>query len=45
MAGAPGQSEPKLRHRWAQRWLSPSRLAPYLNACDGDIDGALELHE
>ena len=27
---------------WAQRWLSAPRLEPYLAACDGDIDRALE---
>lgn len=30
---------------WAQRWLSPARLEPYLAACNGDIEQALELHE
>lgn len=30
---------------WATRWLSEARLRPYLDACEGDIDLALELHE
>lgn len=30
---------------WAERWLSPERLAPYLAGCDGDIERALALHE
>lgn len=30
---------------WIERWLSPSRFLPYLDACDGDVDRALKLHE
>ena len=30
---------------WAERWLSPERLSPYLIACSGDVDRALELYE
>ena len=30
---------------WAERWLSPKRLAPYLSACGGDIEHALDLYE
>lgn len=30
---------------WAQRWLSAERLAPYLAACDGDPERAIELYE
>lgn len=30
---------------WAERWLSAERLAPYLAACDGNIDRALDLYE
>ncbi len=30
---------------WARRWLSPARLQPYLDDCDGDVARALELHE
>lgn len=30
---------------WAERWLSPERLAPYLAVCDGDIQRAIELYE
>ena len=30
---------------WATRWLSEARLRPYLDAREGDIDLALELHE
>lgn len=30
---------------WAERWLSPERLAPYLATCGGDIERALELYE
>lgn len=30
---------------WAKRWLSVERLAPYLAACDGDIDRAFDLYE
>lgn len=31
--------------RWADRWLSADRLAPYLAACGGDCVRALRLHE
>lgn len=31
--------------RWAKRWLSADRLAPYLAACSGDCERALELYE
>ena len=30
---------------WAERWLSPERFAPYLAACDGDAERALDLYE
>lgn len=30
---------------WAGLWLSEERLAPYLEACGGDADRAVELHE
>ena len=30
---------------WATRWLSEARLRPYLDACEGDINLALELHD
>ncbi len=30
---------------WAERWLSADRLAPYLAACGGDCERALELYE
>lgn len=30
---------------WAERWLSPERLAPHPAACNGDIEKALDLHE
>ena len=30
---------------WATRWLSGERLAPYLAACDGDINRALDLYD
>ena len=28
-----------------ERWLSPSRFLPYLDACNGDVDRAFKLHE
>ena len=30
---------------WVERWLSADRFAPYLAACDGDVDQALELYK
>lgn len=45
MADALGGPMAESRLEWAERWLSPSRLTPYLDACDGDIDRALALHE
>ena len=30
---------------WAERWLSPKRLAPYLTACGGEVERALDLYE
>ena len=30
---------------WAGLWLSEERLVPYLEACGGDADRAVELHE
>lgn len=30
---------------WAERWLSRKRLAPYLAACGGDVERALDLYE
>ena len=30
---------------WAERWLSPERLAPYLASCGGGIEKALDLYE
>lgn len=30
---------------WAERWLSAERLAPYLDACNGDVERALDLYE
>ena len=30
---------------WAERWLSPERFEPYLAACDGDAERALDLYE
>ena len=45
MAGAPEQSLPSCNTReWAERWLSPARLSPYLAACDGDIEDAFDLY-
>ena len=29
---------------WAEGWLSAERLAPYLEACGGDVDKALDLY-
>ena len=29
---------------WAEGWLSAERLAPYLEACGGEIDKALDLY-
>ena len=29
---------------WAEKWLSAERLAPYLEASSGDVEGALELY-
>lgn len=45
MTGAPEQSLPSDSTReWAERWLSPARLPPYLAARDGDVEGALDLY-
>lgn len=30
---------------WAERWLSPERLAPYLSTCGGDVTRALDLYK
>lgn len=30
---------------WAERWLSAERSAPYLEACGGDVERALDLYE
>ena len=30
---------------WAERWLSQKRLAPYLAACGGNVEQALDLYE
>ena len=30
---------------WAERWLSHKRLAPYLAACEDDVERALDLYE
>ncbi len=30
---------------WAEEWLSAPRFAPYLDACSGNVDGAIELYE
>lgn len=30
---------------WIERWLSPSRFLPYLDACNDDVDRAFKLHE
>lgn len=30
---------------WARLWLSEERLVPYLAACGGDCERALELYE
>ena len=40
-------NEPKTESlpNWIERWLSPSRFLPYLDACDGDVSRALKLHE
>lgn len=53
MATVPEQSLPQSEDNernspaieWAERWLSPERLAPYLAVCGGDIERALELYE
>ena len=45
MAEAPEQSLSNDNTReWAERWLSPARLSPYLAACDGDVESALDLY-
>lgn len=47
MAGKPRQPLPLLHsdtNEWAQRWLSPARLSPYLVSCDGDVERALDLY-
>lgn len=31
--------------QWAEQWLSTTRFSTYLDACDGDAEKALELHE
>ena len=28
---------------WAEKWLSAERLAPYLKACGGDTDKAMNI--
>lgn len=38
-----GRNDPAIE--WAERWLSPERLTPYLAACGGDIERTLELYE
>lgn len=40
-------NEPKTEslRDWIERWLSPSRFLPYLDACNGDVNRALKLHE
>ena len=38
-------SEGNETRAWAERRLSPERLAPYLAACGGDIEKALGLYE
>lgn len=43
-AGAAEEERPSTLE-WAERWLSPARLKPYLDDCGGDVDAALELHE
>lgn len=50
MADSWGQFDEKRREDeacrgWAERWLSSSRFSTYLDACDGDVAKALELHE
>lgn len=53
MATVPEQSLPQSEDNernspaieWAERRLSPERLAPYLAACGDDIERALELYE
>lgn len=30
---------------WVDDWIAPARFAPYLDACDGDTDKALDLYE
>lgn len=32
-------------YQWAEKWLSADRFAPYLEACAGDADCAIELYE
>ena len=47
MAKEPEQSLPLLSsdmNEWAERWLSPARLSPYLAACEGDAGRALDLY-
>ena len=45
MANACGRPKTEAQHEWAERWLSSSRLSPYLDLCDDNIDRVLELHE
>ena len=53
MATVPEQSLPQDSNNeqdsptraWAERWLSPERLAPYLADCGGDVERALALYE
>ena len=37
--------ENEARRKWAERWLSPARFSTHLDACGGDAEKALELHE
>ena len=30
---------------WVDDWITPARFAPYLDACGGDTDKALDLYE
>ncbi len=45
MIDEPRDPEIESRREWAERWLSSSRFSSYLDACGGDVDRALELHE
>ena len=41
----PTTDDARATRAWAERWLSHKRFAPYLAACGGDVERALDLYE